>query len=168
MTKPRIDAPFLTDKQIQRFWQRIDKSAAHGPKGDCWKWIDSTNSQGYGKFTVMNNRQSRALGSHRLSYYLVKKKWPNKDLLHSCHYPLCVNPNHLREGNQQDNMADRQKVGGYQRGSQHLKAKLNEEKVLSIRRKAHAGATHRALAVEFGVGKTAIGYAINGDTWRHI
>jgi hypothetical protein len=47
-------------------------------------------------------------------------------------------------------------------------AKLNDEKVLEIRRRLAAGELHRTLAAEYGVAKGTIGFIARRETWAHI
>ena len=83
-------------KYIKRFWENVDK----GNLDDCWNWIGSVSSRGYGRFdgTV----------AHRISWMIHNGYIPDDKLcLHKCDNPLCVNPNHLYIGTQSDNMYDR-------------------------------------------------------------
>jgi hypothetical protein len=57
---------------------------------------------------------------------------------------------------------------GYARGEKVNTARLSATDVLAIRRRAGAGEQKTALAREFGVSKSAIGYAVAGKTWRHL
>lgn len=48
-------------------------------------------------------------------------------------------------------------------------AKLNEAKILQIRKRyAKGGIFHRELAKEFGVSQSGIQHIINRETWRHV
>jgi len=45
--------------------------------------------------------------THRLSYQLYKGEIPkNKEIMHSCHNRLCINPDHLSYGTRKQNMQD--------------------------------------------------------------
>lgn len=77
-----------------RFWSKVEKT------DDCWWWMRSTDSHGYGQF---GNR-----GAHRVAY-----EWefgpvpPGLELDHTCHtedescrggrcqHRRCVNPHHM-------------------------------------------------------------------------
>jgi hypothetical protein len=53
-------------------------------------------------------------------------------------------------------------------GTDFTRSKLNEEKVLEIRKRAAAGETQGALAKEFGVHQSNISCAIRRKTWAHV
>ena len=87
----------LTDKYIKRFWDKVDTS------GDCWEWIASCDSNGYGHMFV--NEHIRQ--SHRLSWEISNGKIPDgMYVCHHCDNPKCVNPSHLFLGSNGDNVRD--------------------------------------------------------------
>lgn len=53
-------------------------------------------------------------------------------------------------------------------GTHHPLAKLNDEIVLEIRRRAASGESKHSLARRFGVDRATIRSAVNGATWKHI
>jgi hypothetical protein len=68
------------------FWARVDRS------GECWTWLRSVNSKGYG--TLRWNGQPA--GAHRVAYELVKGPIPARMVIdHLCRNRRCVNPDHL-------------------------------------------------------------------------
>ncbi|HJF51233.1 HNH endonuclease [Brachybacterium paraconglomeratum] len=86
----------------ERFWSKVDKS------GDCWVWIGSdVNQYGYGRFhTYANSKRVRHL-AHRYSLVLSGVELGPKDIvLHECDNPPCVNPSHLKVGDQAANISD--------------------------------------------------------------
>lgn len=86
----------------ERFWSKVDKS------GDCWVWIASTSSKGYGKFWFRNWHWR----AHRVSWILANGEIPEgMHILHECDNPPCVNPDHLTSGTQLDNMKDKVQKG---------------------------------------------------------
>jgi len=97
-----IDVKSWHGKTIRsRFEEKIKKDK----NTNCHLWTASTrghNNYGQlhiGKFLVL---------AHRLSYIIHKGDIPqNKCVLHICDTPLCVNPDHLFLGTQQDNIKDR-------------------------------------------------------------
>lgn len=89
----------LTDANIQeRFWARVNRTDG------CWLWTGEASAHfGYGRLNV-KGRRTRA---HRFSWELANGPIPvGKFLLHSCDNPLCVRPDHLRLGDQAENMRD--------------------------------------------------------------
>lgn len=103
-------------EQEERFWTKVDANYINEKFGEperCWKWLGSVHSSGYGSFNLCygfdenGKRLRKNVRAHRLAYVLKKGYIPD-DLfvLHSCNKKLCVNPDHLRIGTNQDNMND--------------------------------------------------------------
>ena len=145
--------PNLTDEE--RFWERVDRSG--GPNA-CWPWIAGM-AQGYGVLSV-NGISVRA---HRFSYVLhhgaplgLGKLW----VLHQCHNPACVNPQHLRLGTPCEN--SREKVQ-----SNRHRPLFSPDDILAIR--ATQG-TRRAsqVAAHYGVRADTIRNIWRRKTWKHI
>ena len=70
----------------------------------CWYWKASgTDNGGYGRGSLYKKQMS----AHRISYQLFYGDLSN-DLVvcHKCDHPSCVNPTHLFQGTQRDNMRD--------------------------------------------------------------
>ena len=80
----------------ERFWKFILK------EDSCWLWMGTTNGDGYGRFKIAG----RLVGAHRFSYYLHKGPVGDRQVLHTCDRPNCVNPEHLFLGTHSDNMKD--------------------------------------------------------------
>jgi hypothetical protein len=81
----------LTDRQLERFWDKIDKD---GP-GGCWIW---TGGMGLTIPKVAIDRRSRSVP--RLMYEMVHNVIlaRNENVLRSCEVDRCVNPDHLVVG----------------------------------------------------------------------
>lgn len=84
---------------IAKFWSRVALTA---DDSRCWEWQGATTLFGYG---VVTHNKEKWL-THKFSWFLVHGKRTANFLLHSCDNPKCVNPNHLREGTQKDNVFD--------------------------------------------------------------
>ena len=71
-----------------RLWKKVDRTTT------CWTWLGGKDSAGYGTFCVnLSNRRA-----HTVVYLLVKGRdsLPSHCVLdHLCHFPSCVNPDHL-------------------------------------------------------------------------
>jgi hypothetical protein len=80
--------PQVAQTAEERFWAKVDRL---GPE-ECWMWLASTNSKGYGKF----GQGGKTRPAHRVAYELVKGPIPEGMVLdHLCQRRRCVNPSHL-------------------------------------------------------------------------
>lgn len=67
----------------------------------CWEWIGSISGNGYGQITY-NKKHYLA---HRLAFlFLVGELNSGMVIDHICHNARCVNPDHLRQITQPENM----------------------------------------------------------------
>lgn len=156
---PRSLSPRYQRTVEQRFWDFVDKT------GTCWLWLGSKVC-GYGQF----NLNGKTVRSHHYSFFLSKGMWPTLDVLHSCDTPSCVNPDHLREGTDKDNAADRDSRSRRQapKGELNGMAKLTEAMVMQARLRYSAGELIADLADAYGVKIGPMRKAIKGRSWRHL
>ena len=82
----------------ERFLSKVKKT------NSCWIWKASVNgANNYGAFWD----GKRIVRAHRFSFELFNGKIKkNKIIMHSCDNPKCVNPDHLIEGTQGENLND--------------------------------------------------------------
>jgi len=124
----------------ERFMEKVDKRP-----GECWEWLASRYSSGYGMFYY----ESKLRGAHRVSWLLFHGEIPlGKMVCHTCDNKTCVSPDHLFIGTQTDNMRDSARKGrnGSQthpekrpRGDKHW-THMNPERL--ARGKRSGAATH--------------------------
>lgn len=113
----------------------------------CWNFAGCKAHDGYGRV----KRGGKNLMAHRyaLSEYLGR---PLKDgcvVLHSCDNPSCINPEHLSEGTQADNIRDciaKGRAKGRGRGGNVKKADPVTERLNIVRRRAKAGWSIETIA----------------------
>ncbi len=96
---------------------------------------------------------------------------PCPDGMESCHRdddPTNNWVDNLRWDTRQANVNDKMRNGHHRCGERTYNAKLTEEQVISIRRRASEGESKKSLAAEFGVKLSTIYCAINGNNWKHV
>lgn len=146
----------------ERLYNKVDKNGKNG----CWNWTGPT-WKGYGKI-ALNYKDYYV---HRVSYELYNKTKLSRevDVCHKCDNRICVNPRHLFIGNQKINMADAARKNRMPFGSKHCWSKLNEKKVLFIKKMLKTKEiSGTRLAEKFGVAHSVIYRANKGQTWRRV
>lgn len=140
-----------------RFWSFVEKT------DKCWEWKGALSHNGYGRFKF----QGKTHRAHRVSFYLDKGVWPSWLVLHSCDNPKCVRPDHLREGDQSDNMSDRKLRTGYgqNRGEINGASKLN---AVVVREIYSSEGSCKSVAETHGVSASTVSMIRTGKTWRHV
>lgn len=147
----------------QHFWDKVDKNSS--PNG-CWLWTARCSPSGYGVIYI-NGKDERA---HRLtlSQHLGRPLSDGMLSLHKCpNNPnrKCVNPLHLKEGTQAENMADMIKDGNSTRGTKHSDCKLTEDQVREIRKSFLPGGH---LGRQYGVSKNTIYDILSRRSWAWL
>lgn len=69
----------------------------------CWLWNRAKNGKGYG----VVHWEGKLQLAHRVAFCLAHGRWPRPGLVtdHICNEPACVNPGHLRELTNSENIA---------------------------------------------------------------
>ena len=91
-----------------RFWIKINKD---GPipdrcpdRGRCWIWT-AAQRNGYGHFTVQENKKSRQRYPHIMIWESLHGSYPKGfQIDHLCYNRLCVNPAHMEVVTQKVNI----------------------------------------------------------------
>jgi hypothetical protein len=147
----KVGRPCYHEPLEKKFWRYVEKTSS------CWMWKGYTDKDGYG--TIKNGHTT--LRAHRVSFKIHHGQIDeNKLILHTCNNPSCVNPAHLYQGDQYDNMKDRIDSGNYLFGENHFNAKVPDSDVLKIRN--HTG-TYKQIAAEFGISPSQAGNIKRGD-----
>ena len=146
----------MDEKSLTRFMKNVDKTDS------CWLWTGTKINVGYGRFCF----QGKQWIAHRLMYLHCHGELINDMVIcHTCRNK-CVNPDHLEQKSQGENMNDRLRDGTDQRGEKHNRSKLTNEQVVDIRSRKNQ--TQQSIADEFGVHQTIIGRILRGKRWTHI
>jgi hypothetical protein len=143
---------------------RFDSYVHLIPFSTCHYWVGSLSPAGYGRIGVADKK----LQAHRFAYERAKGPIPDgMYVLHSCHTPACVNPDHLRVGTQKMNMQDMVDAGrqSRQKGSACGRAKLTEADVIEIREDPRI---QREIAADYGVNTSTIGFIKTRRSWGHV
>lgn len=151
---------------IERFMSKVRVTAK------CWLWLGHGDSRGYGLINVGSTTENSKtmVRAARLSYELFVGPIPDGSfILHSCDYPPCVAPHHLRPGTHTENMADMRARGRAScglRGEQHHSAKLIDQDVVDLRHAFRSGVSQAELARYYGL--VAVSRIVHEKTWRSV
>jgi len=148
--------------QKKRFWAKVDIS------GDCWLWKAWRKPSGYGQFRFNGIN----MHAHRVAWMLTNGNIPEgMCVLHRCDNPPCCNPDHLRLGTQQENIADRDSKGRHKalRGEEQGSSKLNDDSIREIRTLYATGLlSQKDLADGFGVSQATVSSIVLRKSWGHV
>lgn len=144
------------------------------PTSGCWLWTAAIYSSGYGRVCF----RGKSWLAHRASYTISCGEIPKGLFVcHKCDIKCCVNPDHLFVGTHADNMHDRNRKGrfGDRSGESHGLAKLNNKKVLEIRKRFEGKPrcnlgplSNASVGREYGVSETTIRLIRQRLIWDHI
>jgi hypothetical protein len=150
----RLDLPveLLVKNEDNRFWSKV----MIGGPDECWPWLASFRSDGYGAFQVKINGKWRVRGAHQVAFALSGKTTPG-DVRHSCDNRACCNPAHLLAGTRQDNIHDAFRRGRLGLGEAHHSALYSDEFVAQVRERYASGEfTYLQISQATGVPKSTV------------
>lgn len=144
-----------------RFNTRVRKTEG------CWEWVGGKDKNGYGVFKgevagVLFNR------AHRYSYALhTGDLLIDRQALHSCDNPSCVNPAHLSSGTNADNMRDKSLKGRSRvlKGESCGRAVLTEVQAISI---LNDPRPYSQIAAENNITVSTVGDIKRRNSWKHL
>ncbi len=73
------------------------------PAGDCLVWLWNINADGYGTAAFAGHERL----AHRQAFLQSRQRPANRNVLHLCHRPFCMQPSHLYDGSAKENSQDR-------------------------------------------------------------
>lgn len=154
----------MDENTLRRFTTKVDITGEG--EDDCHIWTGSKNRNGYGLFRF-EGKQGLA---HRVMWEHANSRRIPSGLFvrHLCGRTFCVKPSHLTIGTAWDNAQDTRRHGHYTRGSEHWAVKLTDEDVQQAIEWRKGGMPYRDIADRLNISYTAIHYALNGKTWKHI
>lgn len=137
---------------------------------DCWPWIGSIGTWGYGCFTL----NGTSINASRAAYILLVGEVSASDVVcHSCDNPACCNPAHLWIGTQGDNIRDCNAKGrakGTFTSTNHPRhcAKLTPSLINDARTLYAQGISQTEIGRRFGIHSSAISRALRGETFKGV
>lgn len=93
----------------ERFVTKVDVNGPTMPHmaTPCHVWTGLKSKQGYGRLHAFG----RIHKAHRVAFFIAEGRWPEPCALHRCDNPPCVRRDHLFEGTNADNVADKVSKG---------------------------------------------------------
>jgi len=150
----------LLRSNFDRQWEAV-------PESGCWLWTGSVKeSRGELRGRVMLD--GRRQYAHRWAYELYKGQIPaGLQVNHKCDVSICVNPDHLYIGTQQDNVKDREARGrrGRPVGEKNPRAKITAHDASEI---YASDQTNTALARRYGISSVMVGLIKRKKSWGCI
>ena len=158
----------MMENLMTRFLSKINKI-----ENGCWIW-NGSKVAGYGAFRNGNKIEK----AHRMSYMIFKGEIPVVNnvkrsytlIRHTCDNGLCVNPDHLLPGTDQDNVNDRDSRKRFKKllGEENGMSKLTSNDVSDIRVLKGFGLKISQIAKEYSVSKSSIERILNLSSWKHV
>ena len=135
-------------------------------KDDCWEWTGATRAGRYG--AIWDKRKGSMVAAHRFSYERFIGEIPEGlVVMHMCDNGMCVNPEHLKVGTQQENVHDCISKGRQSDKSGELNgnSKLTKQQVIDIFKSARSIVD---LSIDYGVSLETVRHIKNGVKWKHV
>jgi predicted XRE-type DNA-binding protein len=141
---------------VKRFWSKTKRV------GVCLEWQAGRTVDGYGRF----HYQGKMELAHRIAWALTHGSMPILNVCHSCDNPACVEPAHLFEGSQKDNIADAVNKDRMSHAVRRNHKTIDWSEVHQIRQLyAAGGVTQAQLASSFGVSQPQISRIVRERRW---
>jgi hypothetical protein len=142
----------------QTFWDKVNKTDT------CWLWTGAAQQAGRVGSKKLQGRyrhNGKAVLTHKLSLetHLGRPLAPGMVTRHKCRSDLCVNPDHLEEGTQAENVWDMIRDGT------HHGTILTDDQVREIRA-SDKGPT--ALGLIYGMDRSNIRAVKSGKTYSWV
>lgn len=131
----------------------------------CWMYTGGWNGGGYGN--IWDNGRTRS--AHIVSYEIHIGPVPEGlNVLHTCDYRPCINPDHLFVGTTQDNIDDMISKGrdGF-KGVRNGRCLLTEEQVAEIK-KLLKNYSQQHIADKYNVSRPTIAAIKSGRNWGQL
>ena len=147
---------------IDRFIAKVRKD----PTSDCWNWIGSKDSHGYGQIYIYTGHKKRkVIPAHRASWLIYNGIFLDTlCVLHKCDNPACVNPKHLFLGTKADNSADMIAKNRQKKGEDLPQSKLSWTQVHAIK---NCDLPQYEIAAIAGISQAQVSFIKSGKRWKN-
>jgi hypothetical protein len=145
------------DRYVKRVWRTSED--------ECWEWMGSCNSSGYGTL----NWEGKTVMAHRVAAQLAGlvptlHQPPDRDtpefVKHTCKNRKCCNPKHLVVG------AFGQRWAGRPKTSRHGNDRFTLDQVTEIRRLLASGVLQKIIAIDFNCSPQSISLIHRNKSYR--
>ncbi len=125
----------------------------------CWQWHAALAGNRVARPCM--RVKGKAIYATKVAWTLYKGE-PNPNLLicHTCDNPTCVNPEHLYQATQKQNMQDASSKGRFKSGQI-----ITKELVIKIRNLHDQGFTNASIAQQTEIPIGTIGHIVVGTRW---
>ena len=159
----------MSKQDVLRFWSR---AALTANPDKCWEWQLSKTHNGYGQFGFVSERGKLAVNvrATRVAYFLHNGHIDTNLLVcHTCDNPGCINPNHLFQGTQLENMQDCIAKGRFVVNKGEVTSKkLKNEDVFKIFELYQSGEKQSKIGELFDLHQCQVSRIVNGKRWAHL
>lgn len=165
-----------TGDVMKRFYEKVVPV-----KTGCHIWSSRLNEQD--KHGCLNV-DGVSIPAYRISLEikLGRKIGKGMQANHTCDVRACVNPDHLYEGTQKDNIRDAIKRGRFvpppppdpefpppiRYGEDNNKAVMTELLVRQLRQDRKNGMTYKELSVKYGISQATVAQIATNKTWKGV
>ena len=158
----------MTESKFNRykhatFQSEVLDKIIFNPTTGCNEFSGPKNEHGYGRISF----KGKKVYIHREIFKKFKGEIPKGKVVRHlvCDNPPCCTIEHLELGDQADNCMDKFVKGRQAKGTMVPQAKLNEEKVLEIRKLHAEGMKQKDIAKLYDVDNSCISRVVNKIDW---
>lgn len=149
-------------------WEYFVRKVAIREPGECWLWMASVGSHGYG-----NWGHGKTGTAHRATYKLFYEDPGILQVNHKCGNRRCCNPDHLYAGTQLENFKDMVLHGTHVspprlQGENVGNSKLTDSQASEIKSALITGALGVDLAKIYGVSVSTISLIRRNRRYAHV